>query len=99
MTLVHQGFPDEIRAIQDWERRMRKGFGLTEEQTMQAGAQYMPQTDQPTHLYRQGPPTHLCRPRFGLKMDYPPGVHALIAFRNLHRCTGVLDDSGQAVQE
>lgn len=34
-----------------------------------------------------------------LAMDFPPGIHALIAFRNLHRCTGVLDDSGQAVQE
>jgi hypothetical protein len=29
----------------------------------------------------------------------PPGVHALIAYRNLHRNTGVLDDSRQDVQK
>jgi hypothetical protein len=34
-----------------------------------------------------------------LAMDFPPGIHALIAFRNLHRNTGVLDDSRQDVQK
>lgn len=29
----------------------------------------------------------------------PPGVHALLAFRNVHRFTGVLDGTPLAVQE
>lgn len=29
----------------------------------------------------------------------PPGVHALLAFRNVHRFTGVLDGTTLAVQE
>lgn len=28
----------------------------------------------------------------------PPGVHALLAFRNVHRFTGVLDGTSLAVQ-
>lgn len=102
MTLVRQGHPDEIAALRDWERRMREGFGFTEDEAQQAGAKYMPPAV-PSHLYRQGPPTHLYRPPQYRGPDLfdvaPPGVHALLAFRNVHRFTGVLDGTPLAVQE